>query len=119
MMESVQELEPGRALDVGAGQGRNAVWLAQQGWEVTGIDISSAGLAAARDNAERAEVHIQTVQTSYTDYDFGTEQWDLIDSFCTDCHNDESPFVAEGYVFDFAARKEQGTHAKFPLKYKH
>lgn len=38
---------------------------------------------------------------------------------CTVCHNSKSPFVGADYVFDFAARKEQGTHAKFPLKYQH
>ena len=38
---------------------------------------------------------------------------------CTVCHSSKSPFVGADYVFDFAARKEQGTHAKFPLKYQH
>ncbi len=38
---------------------------------------------------------------------------------CTGCHNAESPFVAEGFVFDFAANREQGTHEQFPLKYQH
>ena len=38
---------------------------------------------------------------------------------CTGCHNPKSPFVGDDYVFDFAARKDQGTHEKFPLKYKH
>ncbi len=38
---------------------------------------------------------------------------------CTGCHNDESPFVAEGYVFDFEANKDNGTHEKYPLKYSH
>jgi 2-polyprenyl-3-methyl-5-hydroxy-6-metoxy-1,4-benzoquinol methylase len=78
MMESVKGLEPGKALDVGAGQGRNSVWLAQQGWDVTAIDISGVGLAAAADNAEKAGTHIKTVKTSYQDFDFGTERWDLI-----------------------------------------
>lgn len=38
---------------------------------------------------------------------------------CKDCHNAESPFVTEGYVFDFEANKDSGTHEKFPLKYTH
>ncbi|MDH5707030.1 MAG: methyltransferase domain-containing protein, partial [Candidatus Aminicenantes bacterium] len=78
MMESVKGLQPGTALDVGAGQGRNSVWLAQQGWDVTGIDISGVGLAAATANAEKAGVKIKTVKTSYQDFDFGMEKWDLI-----------------------------------------
>lgn len=38
---------------------------------------------------------------------------------CVVCHNSESPFVAEGFVFDFEANKDTGTHEKFPLKYEH
>jgi SAM-dependent methyltransferase len=47
-------LEPGRALDVACGEGRNAVWLAERGWQVLGVDFSDVaiekarGLAAAR-----------------------------------------------------------------------
>jgi 2-polyprenyl-3-methyl-5-hydroxy-6-metoxy-1,4-benzoquinol methylase len=78
MMESVKGLTPGKALDVGAGQGRNAVWLAQQGWDVTGIDISGVGLAVAEANAKKAGTGISTVKTTYQDYDYGAEQWDLI-----------------------------------------
>jgi 2-polyprenyl-3-methyl-5-hydroxy-6-metoxy-1,4-benzoquinol methylase len=78
MMESVKGLNPGKVLDVGAGQGRNAVWLAQQGWDVTAIDISGVGLAVAEVNAERAGTRIATVKTTYQDFDFGKEKWDLI-----------------------------------------
>lgn len=78
MMESTKDLEPGPALDLGAGQGRNAVWLAQQGWDVTAIDISGAGLAAASNNAKKVGTSITTVKTTYEDFDFGTERWDLI-----------------------------------------
>ena len=38
---------------------------------------------------------------------------------CVGCHNADSPFVAEGFVFDFAAQKDEGTHEKYPLKYSH
>lgn len=38
---------------------------------------------------------------------------------CLTCHNSESPFVADDFVFDFEANKEKGTHEKFPLKYQH
>ncbi|MBN1224793.1 MAG: methyltransferase domain-containing protein [Candidatus Aminicenantes bacterium] len=78
MTESTKELTPGKALDVGAGQGRNAVWLAEKGWDVTGIDISGVGLAAAAANAEKTGTRITTVKTTYRDFDYGHEQWDLI-----------------------------------------
>jgi hypothetical protein len=38
---------------------------------------------------------------------------------CEGCHNSESPFVGDDYVFDFEANKTQGTHEKFPLRYQH
>ncbi len=44
---------------------------------------------------------------------------EITEAQCRGCHNAKSPFVGEGYVFDFAARKEEGTHEKFALKYPH
>ncbi len=41
-------LPPGRAVDLAAGEGRNAIWLAQQGWQVTAVDFSQAGLDKGR-----------------------------------------------------------------------
>jgi len=43
----------------------------------------------------------------------------ITEAQCRHCHNVESPFVGEDYVFDFEANKEKGTHEKFPLKYQH
>lgn len=78
MVESVAGLKSGNALDVGSGQGRNAVWLALHGWDVTAIDLSGTGLAVARENAEKAGTRLTTVKTAYADFDFGAERWDLI-----------------------------------------
>ena len=44
---------------------------------------------------------------------------EITEAQCQHCHNKNSPFVGEGYVFDFAKRKDEGTHAKSPLKYAH
>jgi SAM-dependent methyltransferase len=78
LAESIEDAKPGRALDVAMGQGRNALHLAKTGWEVTGFDISSEGLAAARAAGRRAGVKIKTVLQGWEDFDFGTEKWDLI-----------------------------------------
>jgi chemotaxis protein methyltransferase CheR len=51
MAEIVEPLKPGRALDLGCGEGGDAVWLARQGWLVTGVDISATAL-------ERAAAHV-------------------------------------------------------------
>lgn len=59
LVEEAADLAPGRALDLGAGEGRNAVWLATKGWQVTAIDFSQTGLDKARQLAERANVEIE------------------------------------------------------------
>lgn len=51
----------GSAIDLGAGEGRNAVWLASRGWDVTAVDFSAVGLAKARTMAMEAEVELATV----------------------------------------------------------
>ncbi len=76
--EAVKDLKPGTALDAGMGQGRNAVYLAQRGWNVTGFDISCGALAAADSNSKKAGVSITTTNASYDNFDFGTRKWDLI-----------------------------------------
>ena len=43
---------PGRALDLGAGEGRTAVWLAERGWEVTAVDFSDVALEKGRQRVE-------------------------------------------------------------------
>lgn len=78
LVESVAGLKPGRALDVGMGQGRNALFLARQGWQVTGFDVSAVGIAKARQAASALGLHLHTVHTSDEEFDFGKESWDLI-----------------------------------------
>lgn len=47
LVTEVDGLPPGRALDLGTGEGRNAIWLAERGWQVTGVDFSTVALAKA------------------------------------------------------------------------
>jgi len=51
LVAEVSGLTPGTALDVGCGEGGDAIWLAQQGWTVTGVDVSPVGLARAAEHA--------------------------------------------------------------------
>ncbi|MCP3990403.1 MAG: class I SAM-dependent methyltransferase [Actinomycetia bacterium] len=62
------DLEPGTAIDLAAGEGRNSVWLAMRGWEVTAVDFSSVGLAKANRLAEDNKVSIKTVEADATTY---------------------------------------------------
>lgn len=54
--EEVVDLTPGRALDLGCGEGADAIWLAQQGWTVTAVDISTVALGRAAEHAKAAGV---------------------------------------------------------------
>jgi len=79
LVEAMKGIPPGgQALDVGAGMGRNAIHLASLGWDVTGIDLSARGLAVLRAGAEKSGLKVRTIKTSYEDYDFGRERWDLV-----------------------------------------
>ena len=59
------DLSPGRAVDVATGEGRNAIWLADQGWEVTAVDFSQTGLDKGRAlqsrHARGRDLHIDWV----------------------------------------------------------
>jgi SAM-dependent methyltransferase len=59
LVHEVSALAPGRALDVGAGEGGDAIWLAEQGWQVTATDISSRVLARLSAEAERRGLDIK------------------------------------------------------------
>jgi len=60
------------------GSGRNAVYLASHGWDVTGFDIADVGVVQARKQAKKLGVRLNAIVKSDTDFDFGTNQWDLI-----------------------------------------
>lgn len=55
----VADADPGRAVDLGCGNGRNAVWLARRGWHVEAVDISAVGIEQAQQRAERAGVRVE------------------------------------------------------------
>ena len=78
LVDAVKAMKPGAALDLGTGMGRNAVYLARQGWDVTGMDISQVALDAARASAAKAGVSIRTEKAAYDTFDFGINKWDLI-----------------------------------------
>lgn len=61
-------LEPGRALDLACGEGRNAVWLATQGWRATGVDFSGVALEKARQLAEARGVEAEWIVADLLDY---------------------------------------------------
>jgi SAM-dependent methyltransferase len=61
LVAEVADLTPGRAIDVGCGEGADAIWLAQHGWSVTAIDVSDIALGRAREAAARAGVSVEWI----------------------------------------------------------
>jgi len=78
LVETAVGLPPGRALDIHMGQGRNALYLASLGWQVTGFDYSEQGVRAALEQAARRGLKIEAVVARHEDFDFGRARWDLV-----------------------------------------
>jgi SAM-dependent methyltransferase len=74
----VADLAPGRALDVACGEGRTAVWLAEQGWRVTGVDFSEVALAKATELAVSRNVHIDWVLADVVEHQPEARAFDLV-----------------------------------------
>jgi 2-polyprenyl-3-methyl-5-hydroxy-6-metoxy-1,4-benzoquinol methylase len=82
LVAEASDLPPGRAVDLGCGEGGDAIWLAERGWEVTGIDFSEAGLRKAAEHAAERGVadRITWRQADLRTWTPGGEQWDLVTS---------------------------------------
>lgn len=69
-----------RALDIGCGSGHNSIWLAEQGFQVTGVDVSRTALQKAKENASKADVKCTFLLVSFLE--------------------DEVPGAPFGFIFD-------------------
>lgn len=78
LVEMTKGVTPGTALDLAMGQGRNALYLASLGWQVTGIDFAVEGVTIARAEAEKRKLAMTSVMADIDTWDFGTNRWDLI-----------------------------------------
>jgi SAM-dependent methyltransferase len=78
LVAEAARLGPGRALDLACGEGRNAVWLAERGWRVTGVDFSEVGLEKARALAEARGVHARWIVADLLDYTPEPQAFDLV-----------------------------------------
>jgi 2-polyprenyl-3-methyl-5-hydroxy-6-metoxy-1,4-benzoquinol methylase len=78
LVAAVKDRTPGKALDIGMGQGRNAIFLARQGWNVTGFDPSEEGVRQAQTEARKSVIALHAVVAREEEFDLGTAQWDLI-----------------------------------------
>src|SRR5680860_996126 len=81
LVQEIDGMEPGRALDLAAGEGRNAVWLAAEGWNVTAVDFSRVAIGKARLLAERRGVEIEWVVADLRDFEAPRQGFDLVIMF--------------------------------------
>jgi SAM-dependent methyltransferase len=79
LVHEVGDLAPGRVLDVGAGEGGDAVWLAEHGWTVTAADVSARALARVGAEAERRGLHVECLHRDANALDaFESDAYDLV-----------------------------------------
>jgi SAM-dependent methyltransferase len=78
LVVEVSDLTPGRALDVGCGEGADAIWLARSGWVVTAIDVSEVALVRAREAAELADAAVDWVCGDALQTPFAAGSFDLV-----------------------------------------
>lgn len=78
LVAEVADLNPGRALDVGCGEGADAIWLARHDWNVTAIDISDVAIGRAREAAERAGVSIEWICDDVLETPLPVQSFDLV-----------------------------------------
>lgn len=81
LVEEIGTLQPGRALDLGAGDGRNAVWLAAHGWHVTAVDFSRVALDRGRTLASSAGVEVEWLLADLLEWCPPAEAFDLVALF--------------------------------------
>ncbi len=78
LVEKVSNLEPGRALDLGCGEGRNALWLAERGWDVTAVDFSGVAIERGSRWAERRGVTVHFRAADVVDFEPEPGGYDLV-----------------------------------------
>ena len=81
--ENFNHIPKGKVLSLAEGEGRNAIFLAKQGYSVTAVDASIVGLNKAWKLAEEHGVVVEFIHADLADYDLGENEWDgIVSIFC-------------------------------------
>jgi SAM-dependent methyltransferase len=78
LISEVQGLRPGRALDVGCGEGADALWLAAQGWDVTALDVSKVALDRAVAQADKVGATVHWLHAGLVEAELPPGSFDLV-----------------------------------------
>ncbi len=76
--EQVGDLQTGKALDVACGEGRNAIWLAENGWQATGVDFSEVGIEKANTISAKRSVAVTWLVMDVCELELPAASFDLI-----------------------------------------
>jgi tellurite methyltransferase len=89
LIETAKGLKPGKALDLACGTGRNALWLAEQGWSVTAVDGAPTAIESVRRRAADRGLHVDAkiADLQSGEYRIEPSTWDLI-AICYYLHRD-------------------------------
>jgi len=80
---NISSIPKGKILSLAEGEGRNAVFLAKQGYSVTAVDASRVGLNKGRKLAEENNVTVEFIHADLEEYDLGENKWDgIVSIFC-------------------------------------
>lgn len=83
LQENFSAIPKGKVLSLAEGEGRNAVFLAKQGYAVTAVDASRVGLEKARRLAEKNGVTVEFIHADLAEYELGQNEWDgIVSIFC-------------------------------------
>jgi len=83
LVSVADRIPSGKILSIGEGEGRNAVFLASRGYQVSAVDASAVGLQKAHELAEKNKVEISTEVMDLADFDPGKNQWQgVVSIFC-------------------------------------
>lgn len=78
LVAKVEGMDPGRALDLGCGEGRNALWLAERGWAVTAVDYSRVAAERGRGWARERRLSVDFEVADVVDYSPEPRAYDLV-----------------------------------------
>ena len=81
LVRTLEELEPGKALDLAAGKGRNALFLARQGWDTTAVDFSEIAVHAGSQLSTELDLPVSWEVQDLTEYTPAADAYDLVCMF--------------------------------------
>jgi len=78
LVAEIEDLRPGRVLDLGTGEGRHAIWLASKNWQVTAVDFAERGLARGREAAAALDLDIDWICADVNRFKIPADAYDLV-----------------------------------------